>query len=94
MRWFTIRKATINDDLRAAFEQYGVNVMQLNLALGEYIDYNGRILLIKDILGPLTQWLTEQYDKAERKETWTLTMEVAIVVLVAAELASSILRVL
>jgi hypothetical protein len=36
------------------------------------------------------EWLTEQYDRAERKETWSITMEVAITVFVAAELFSSI----
>jgi hypothetical protein len=33
MRWFTIRKANIDANLSEAFEQYGMNVMQLNLAL-------------------------------------------------------------
>src|SRR6267154_2808026 len=31
-------------------------------------------------------WLTEQYDRAERKETWSITMEVAITVFVFFEL--------
>lgn len=83
MRWFTIRKANIDRDLREAFEQYGVSVMQLNLALGDYIQHKGKTILIKDILIPLSEWLTEQYDNAERKETWTLTMEFAIVTFVA-----------
>ena len=92
MRWFTIRKAKIEHDLREAFEQYGMNVMQLNLALGHYIEHKGKVIRIGDVLVPLSQWLTEQYDKAERKETWSLAMEVAIVILVAAELLFSIGR--
>ena len=91
MGWFTIRKAKIDRDLREAFEQYGMGVMQLNLALGDYIRYKDRVIQIRDILVPLSQWLTEQYDRAERKETWTLTMEFAIVILVAAELIFSII---
>jgi hypothetical protein len=30
-------------------------------------------------------WLTEQYDRAERKETWSITMEAAITVFVIIE---------
>jgi len=93
MRWFTIRKADIDPGLRQAFEQYGMNVMQLNLALGHHIKYNDQVIEMRDVLVPLSQWLTEQYDRAERKETWSLTMEFAIVVLVAAELLFSIGRV-
>jgi len=33
----------------------------------------------------LLPWLTEQYDRAERKETWNLTMEAAITLLVGIE---------
>jgi hypothetical protein len=31
-------------------------------------------------------WLVEQYDRQERKETWSITMEAAITVFVLAEL--------
>ncbi|HMI52815.1 MAG TPA: hypothetical protein VK525_14990 [Candidatus Saccharimonadales bacterium] len=37
-------------------------------------------------------WLTEQYDRTERKETWTITLEIAVCVLVAAELTFSVLN--
>jgi hypothetical protein len=30
-------------------------------------------------------WMTEQYDRAERKETWGLFMEIAITIFVAIE---------
>lgn len=36
-------------------------------------------------------WLTEQYDRAERKETWSITMEAAIVVLIVVEIVLSII---
>ncbi len=35
-------------------------------------------------------WLKEQYDRAERRETWLITMEVAITIFVGAELVMSI----
>jgi len=37
-------------------------------------------------------WLTEQYDRAERRETWSITMEASITVFVAFELVMSILN--
>jgi hypothetical protein len=40
---------------------------------------------------PVLHWLTEQYDRAERKETWSLTMEIAITVFVLGEVTMSIL---
>lgn len=36
-------------------------------------------------------WLTEQFDRAERKETWSLTMEAAIVVLIVFEIVLAIM---
>jgi hypothetical protein len=86
MRWFGIRRANIDPALRQTFEQHGVGTMQTLLAaqdrqfvhLGQRLDANR----VRDSLLP---WLTEQYDRAERKETWNLTMEAAITVLVAVE---------
>jgi hypothetical protein len=42
---------------------------------------------VRDSLLP---WLTEQYDRAERKETWSITMEVVITAFIAVELLISI----
>jgi hypothetical protein len=36
----------------------------------------------------LLAWLTEQYDRTERKETWGLTLEVVITVFIAVEVLS------
>jgi hypothetical protein len=36
------------------------------------------------------EWLTEQYDRAERRETWSITMEAAITVFVGVELIISV----
>ncbi|HWY22810.1 MAG TPA: hypothetical protein VNX26_16400 [Candidatus Acidoferrum sp.] len=87
----TVRHAKIDESLRATFEQLGVVVMQ-------QLQANGHIFLhertwrdttaVRDSLLP---WLTEQYDRAERKETWSILMEIAIVILVAAELTFSVI---
>jgi hypothetical protein len=86
MRWILIREAKIDREIREMFEQYGLTTMQLNLALGDYVEHKGKIHPIKNISSSLLPWLTEQYDRAERKESWSMIMEVAITILVAAEL--------
>ena len=91
MRWFRIRKAKIDPSLRKTFEQHGVGTMQANLAIDHYFIHDGKETLIRNIVTDLLLWLTEQYDRAERKETWSLTMEVAITVFVFTELIFSII---
>jgi hypothetical protein len=91
MRWFRIRTAEINQGLRETFERHGVGTMQSNLAVGHFVVHDGKTTMIRDITPDLLLWLTEQYDRAERKETWSLTMEVAITVFVFAELIFSII---
>jgi len=39
--------------------------------------------MAREALDSLLPWLTEQYDRAERKETWSPSMEFAITVFVA-----------
>jgi len=87
---FRIREAVIDPDLRRTFEQYGVISMQTNLAVENYFRMGEQTVMVKDVLNSLLPWLTEQFDRAERKETWSLLMEIAIVILVAAELSFSI----
>jgi len=72
------------------FEQYGVAVMQQILATNYYLEYKGKTVMASDMSDSLLPWLTEQYDRAERRETWSIMMEVAITVFVAAELGLSI----
>ncbi|HXP80514.1 MAG TPA: hypothetical protein VN976_11460 [Verrucomicrobiae bacterium] len=91
MRWFRIRKAEIDPGLRETFEQHGLGTMQSNLATGHFIVHKGENLMMRNVTPDLLSWLTEQYDRAERKETWSLTMEVAITIFVLAELIFSIL---
>jgi hypothetical protein len=91
MRWFCIRKATIDPELRETFERYGKGSMQVILSTTNYFRHKGNSTMVESVLDSLLPWLTEQDDRAERKETWSITMEVAITILVAAELALSII---
>lgn len=92
-RWIQIRKAEIDSELRKTFEQHGVGTIQTLLAVGDFIREKGKEpLLVKDFQEPLLLWLTEQYDRAERRETWSLTMEAAITVFVALEVVPLIVQ--
>jgi hypothetical protein len=90
MRWFHIRRAMIDDMMRKTFEQYGVQFVQQSLAIGKEFRYLGKTMWVEDLRQPILAWLTEQFDRAERKDTWQTTMEAAITVLVGAELIFSI----
>lgn len=92
MRWFRIRKADINPGLRETFEQLGPAIMQVSLAVDSSFKHNGEDVWPHDVLDSLLPWLTEQYHRAERKETWSLTMEFAITIFVAVELLLMLLR--
>ena len=93
MRWFSIRKADIDSELRKTFERYGTLTMQMLLATNTTsYRHQGMLTTVELYLAPLLEWLTEQYDRAERKETWTLTMEAAITVFVVAEVLLSIFK--
>ena len=95
MRWFRIRKAKIAPDLRQTFEQHGVGTMQSLLAAPDRLFvYQGQSASANQVRDGLLHWLTEQYDRAERKETWTLTMEAAIIVLIVVEIVLAIMGLL
>jgi len=53
--------------------------------------YQGESSSANQVRNGLLHWLTEQYDRAERKETWTLTMEAAIIVLIVVEIILAIM---
>src|SRR5262245_50952657 len=90
MRWFWIRKANIDPTLRAAYEQYGVVSLQLEYAVKKYVRGmpDGVRTPARLDGAALLAWLTEQYDRTERKETWGLTLEVVITVFIAVEVLS------
>jgi hypothetical protein len=94
MRWLFIRKANIPEQERNTFERFGVPVVGFALA-SSFHTAAPELHLVYD--NPETRnhaadWLTEQYDRAERKESWLITMEVAITLFVALELLLSILN--
>lgn len=88
MRWVRIRKALIPEPERALFERFSANIIGGILAGGSspiaeemrpvYHDPTVRIHALA--------WMTEQYDRAERWETWSLTMEIAITLFVGVEI--------
>jgi hypothetical protein len=92
MIWFRIRRAQIDAEFRKTFEHYGVSVMQQILAgQGSFWDAKrAEWIYWNDYRVFLPPWLTEQYDRAERKETWMITMEAAVTVLVLFEVILSI----
>lgn len=93
MRWFHIRKADIDPELRETFERYGTLTMQTLLATNNTMyRHQGSLVTVERYLAPLLSWLTEQYDRAEIKESWSLTMEAAITIFVVAEVLLSIFR--
>jgi len=92
MRWFRIRKAKIDPDLRMTFERYGQGCMQIVLSTTNSFCHKDKHVNISDHQDAVLLWLTEQYDKVERKETWSLTMEFAITLLVGFEVIVEILK--
>jgi hypothetical protein len=92
MIWFRIRKAKALDvDLRKTFERYGVVTMQMLLASTNYFFHQKQMKMARDVEPDLLSWLTEQYDRAERKETWMITMEAAVTLFVLVEVCLSII---
>ena len=93
MRFFRIRKADIPAAERAVFERYGVNVIGMVLA-GGYSPGAQEISGVYERHNPMQvharDWMTEQFDKAERHESWSILMEAAITIFVLAELIISI----
>jgi hypothetical protein len=93
-----VRKASIPDREREAFERFGASIVSAILYGGKggeerRLTEPQQTVLYGEFQSRehAAQWLTEQYDRAERKETWSLIMEMAITVFVAFELLFSIL---
>ena len=95
MRWFRVRKADIKQDYRDHFEELGVEIVRAYFTqpIGTvvYKDPKQGDFTVRNLHEFMQPWLREQYDRSERKETWSMTMEIAITILVAAELFMSIL---
>ena len=77
----------------STFERYGVPTLQTWLTSEGHIRHEGNLMRPDAVAEhSLLPWLTEQYDRAERKETLSLTMEAAITIFVAAELMLPLIR--
>jgi hypothetical protein len=95
MRWFRIRRANILPRYREHFEELGAEIVRAYFTqpIGTvvYQDAEGK-WTVRALHEPMQLWLREQYDRAEREESWLITMEVAITVFVAFELIMSVLE--
>lgn len=92
MLWFRVRTANIPADLRKTLEQHGVGTMQQFLVSPDRdFVHQGRLVNAHQYRDAILAWLTEQYDVTDLRETWNLTMEAAIVVLIVVELAVMLL---
>jgi hypothetical protein len=94
MRWLKIREAKIHDALRTSLERMGVALIQQWVVASRTLQYKKVPSGQPEYAGDqeVADWLTEQYDRTERKETWSLTMEVAITVFVLGEFVLSMLN--
>src|ERR1039457_3940716 len=95
MRWFRIRKdKKLDAELRKTFERYGVIAIQVALAASNTIVHEEKFLRLdtEPTSKSVLSWLTEQHDRTERKETWSITMEAAITIFVGVELFLSLVH--
>ena len=88
---FRLRKASIDPELRLTLERLGQGCMQQVLASTNQFRHNGQDIPVRDRYDEVASWLTEEHDRVERKETWSLAMEMAITVFVALELIFAVL---
>jgi len=91
---FRVRRAKINPIFRQHLEQFGAPVVAAVLAAGSAPRHENlaRIHNNSDLAESAAKWLTEQYDRDERKESWSIIMEAAITVFVLVEMTISIVE--
>lgn len=96
MRWIVPRPAKVKPENREMFERFGVTATQTIMANGGGFEYavDGVLkrMTAQQVLPEMQLWLTEQWQRAETKETWSFTMEIAITIFVALEAVSPILH--
>jgi hypothetical protein len=94
MRRFCVRKAKIPKNERDILERFGPSVIGTVLAAGfsSSVPELTSLYTDPDRKRNAALWLTEQYDREERRETWSITMEAAITLFVLAELVFSVLN--
>ena len=93
MRWFQVKKANISPELRQTLEQYGPETLRALLPNPPYSieTQDGTPIEWYRIARLVFYWLKEQADREERRETWLITMEIAITAFVLLELLISVL---
>ncbi len=92
MRWCCVPRAEIDTEIREALEQRGTETIRVLLLLPNSVleTAGGKRFTIDDAKAAILLWLKEQADWAEQRETWLITMEVAITFFVLAELVMSV----
>ena len=81
--------STNRPQLRTTLEQYGVPVMQQVLSTGGNFRHKGQALWVEAARDSVLGWLTERYDRDERKETWQIVLEIFVIVLIGVEIVLS-----
>jgi hypothetical protein len=88
---FDIRRASLDDDLRDLFEQYGEQVVAMALALGSNQGTGLRthpvapthaMKVVHTHQDAAAKWLMEKRDLAERRETIGIIVNVALLVFI------------
>ena len=87
-----IRKSKkIDPELRKTLDQYGLNCMQIIVATTNFFIHGEKAVSTcgdeynEYYRESVQLWLTEQYQRKERQESWLFIMEMAITGLVAIE---------
>jgi hypothetical protein len=93
VRWIRIREAKLDQFYRQLFEELGVEIVRAyftqDIGVVVYKNDAGERWTVANLREHMKPWLREQYDIQERRESWNLTMEVAITLFVALELGLS-----
>ena len=84
MRWFRRTKAGIPPATRVVLEQHGTETIRTLLVMRNWVldTGDGARFAIDDNRKFILSWLKEQADREERRETWLITMEIAITLFV------------
>jgi len=96
VRLLRIRKAKeLEKQLRDSFEKYGMECMRIILATTNHgstttFKHQGNEVRASNYVDSILSWLTEEYDKKDRKDNWLLVMEIAITIFVFVEMIISI----
>jgi hypothetical protein len=86
---FDVRRASIDEDLREVFEQYGEQVVAMALALGSNQGTGLRthpvapthaMKVVHTHQDAAAQWLREKRDVAERRESIAMIVNIALLV--------------